>query len=630
MDAPLPPAPHDLMPPPAVLESEPRTPEERIALLELRLTQSEAARTAAEALAADTETLKRNLARRTQQLLNAQRVAGIGTMLWDVGAGQLELSPQIHAMFALPRDKAVHSYRRLLRAVLPEDRRKLLRWIHGEVLRGALPPQCAACDPNSVEQKPRIDTTHTGNGEGRFAPAPRCRSDDFQIELRCLGTDGEASPRWMRIMAQFEYGDDCHVSQIFATVQDITRQVNADEEAAALREREQIRLTDLENLNKNLVVARENAQQAHAAKSRFLAMMSHDIRTPLNGVIGILTLLDSTELDYGQRRMVDLVRSSGEQLRVLLNDIIDLARAEAGKLQLNPAPANLIAALADSVDIWRSLAREKDLSLDLAMAPYLPAWVTIDRVRFRQLLDNLISNAIKFTQRGGIEVRSAYRPDNRLRIEVTDTGIGVPPERRAGLFEDFGQSDPHGSEPGGAGLGLAICRRITETMGGTIGLEDTGSGSCFWFEIPCPPTEAPTQVTQQPSLSLPGAGGRAPYVLVAEDISTNRIVAEGYLRKLGCKALLVENGALAVEAVKNETFDLVLMDMAMPVMDGPEATRQIRALGDGRGTVPIIALTAFARTEELAPMMAAGANGSVAKPIVLQDLYNAMAQALGQ
>ena len=184
--------------------------------------------------------------------------------------------------------------------------------------------------------------------------------------------------------------------------------------------------------------------------------------------------------------MVDLVRSSGEQLRVLLNDIIDLARAEAGKLQLNPAPANLIAVLADSVDIWRSLAREKELSLDLAMAPYLPAWVTIDRVRFRQLLDNLISNAIKFTQRGGIEVRGEYRADQRLRIEVTDTGIGVPPERQAGLFEDFGQSDPHGNEPGGAGLGLAICRRITETMGGTIGIEDTGSGSCFWFEIPCP------------------------------------------------------------------------------------------------------------------------------------------------
>ena len=226
-------------------------------------------------------------------------------------------------------------------------------------------------------------------------------------------------------------------------------------------------------------------------------------------------------------------------------------------------------------------------------------------------------------------MRGEYLPDARLRVEVADTGIRIPPERRAELFEDFGQLHLIGSEPGGAGLGLAICRRITEAMGGTIGVYDTGGGSCFWFEIPCRPTTAPPTVARQATLSLRDASGRPPQILVAEDIATNRIVIEGYLRKLGCDVMLVANGQLAVEAMEREKFDLVLMDMAMPVMDGAEATRRIRELENGRGAIPIIALTAYARPEELAPMMLVGANCSVAKPIVLQDLYTAMARELG-
>ena len=622
---------------------EPRSAEERIALLERRLARAETARKTAEALleqksrvmaisneelAAGKETLKRNLARRTRQLLDAQRVAGIGTMLWDFGTRRLELSPQIHAMFAMPQDVAVTSYRPFLRRVINEDRGRLLRWIHSQLLSSFAPPRCGACDPGKPGQYARIDTVQTATDEGEESRAHPCRSEDFQIELRCVGINGDTAPRWMRIMAQFEYGDDCHAALIFATVQDITGQVRADEEAAALRQREQLRLKALEQLNQDLIVARENALRANAAKSRFLAMMSHDIRTPLNGVIGMLSLLDETTLDNGQRRMLDLVRSSGDQLRVLLNDIIDLARAEAGKLQLNPAPTNLTAVLTESTDFWRSLAQEKNLTLELAIAPDLPEWIEVDRVRFRQLLDNFLSNAIKYTQVGGIVVRGAYAEDTRLRITVTDSGIGIPPERRAELFEDFGQLNLLGSEPGGAGLGLAICQRITETMGGSIGVSDADGGSCFWFEIPCLPKQAPQLVTRQTSFALRGPADREPYVLVAEDISTNRIVVEGYLRKLGCKVLMVENGKLALEAAEGEDFDLVLMDMAMPVMDGPEATRRIRALKNGRGSLPIIALTAFARAEELAPMMAAGANGSVAKPIVLRDLHNAIAQAL--
>ena len=369
-----------------------------LALLERRLARAEAARRAAEALleqksrvlaisneqlVAGKESLKRNLARRNRQLLDAQRVAGIGTMLWNFSAGRLELSPQIRAMFAVPQNVALTSYRPLLRKVVKDDRRKLLCWIHKRLLRGRLPSGCVACDPGAMGPRPRADIVQPLSGDGGDAETPRCRSEDFQIELRCKGTFGDAAPRWMRVMAQFEYGEDCRAALIYATVQDITRQVRADAESAALRQREQRRVENLEQMNQELIAARENALRANAAKSRFLAMMSHDIRTPLNGVIGMLSLLDEPALNDGQRRVLDLVRSSGEQLRVLLNDIIDLSRAEAGKLRLNPAPTNLAAVLTESTDFWRSLAREKNLKLDLQLAPDLPAWIEIDRVRFR-------------------------------------------------------------------------------------------------------------------------------------------------------------------------------------------------------------------------------------------------------
>jgi CheY-like chemotaxis protein len=324
-----------------------------------------------------------------------------------------------------------------------------------------------------------------------------------------------------------------------------------------------------------------------------------------------------------------LVRSSGEQLRVLLNDIIDLARAEAGKLTLNPGPMNLTSVLTDGADFWRHLASDKNLSLDTVLAPNMPTWIEADNVRLRQLIDNMLSNAIKYTSEGGVMLKSRLLPEGRLRIEVVDTGIGIPAHRRTELFTDFGQLNLLGSEPGGAGLGLAICQRIIEVMGGTLGVDDAGRGSCFWFEIPVAEIPVPKRVANLVVRSFAGSGGRAPRVLVAEDLATNRLVVEGCLRKLGCEVMVVEDGKQALAAVESgDAFDLVLMDMAMPVMDGAEATRRIRALPGGSCSLPIIALTAFTRPEELEPMMVAGANDSVAKPIVIEELYRVMAKAL--
>ena len=442
----------------------------RIALLERRLARSEKARAAAEALLerksrilafaneelnARKVDLLADLERRTRQLLEAQRVAGFGTVIWDVRARRLEVSPQIYVLFGARQAGNFIGHRELIRCVRAEDRQMVIDWLYREL-----------------------------NGNQR-------PDRDHFVEFRTRGGRGGQGARCLRAMAQIELDDTGRPTLIFGTIQDVTRQTQAAADAAVLRERERRQLADLKRLNVELIQARENAERANAAKSRFLAMMSHDIRTPLNGVIGMLDLMDEDTLSDGQRRTLSLARSSGQQLRVLLDDIIDLARAEAGRLQLNPGPTDLPGLLSDCASFWRRGAGEKQLSMETLLGPSLPEWVHVDRVRLRQLIDNLLSNAIKYTASGGVTLVAEYVGGGRLRVEVRDTGIGVPPGRRAELFEEFGQLQLLGSEPGGAGLGLAICRRIIEVMVGEIGVLDASPGTCFWFEIPCASIDAP-------------------------------------------------------------------------------------------------------------------------------------------
>ena len=587
---------------------------EHIALLQRRLSRSERARAEAETLLeqksrvlaqaneelqARKDDLLASLELTSRQLLDAQRVAGFGTLIWDVAERKLEVSDQIKLLFDISATKKVDSHRTLLKQVHPEDRASAAAWLyrnlHGRAVRG------------NVEL-----------------------SDDRLCLFRINVGVSEPEFRWLLGMAEIQVDHLGFPQFIFGTVQDVTVQTRAAAEAAELREREVQRLADLEQLNQQLILARETADQANSAKSRFLAMMSHDIRTPLNGVIGMLGLLDDATLSSDQQQTLNLARASGQQLRVLLDDIIDLARSEAGKLQLNPIHTDLAKLLGDSAAFWRYAAAHKQLTLDAVLDPGLPKWVSVDPVRLRQLIDNLLSNAIKYTVRGGISLRADLVAGDRLRVEVIDTGIGIPPSRRMELFQDFGQLQMQGSEPGGAGLGLAICRRIIEVMDGTIGVESTTPGSCFWFEVPCRKVSAPYAAAESAVRPLTRKDGGPLRVLVAEDIATNRIVVEGHLSKLSCEVTLVENGKEAVDAVAAGDFDLVLLDMAMPVMDGAEAAREIRAMAGAKRKTPIVALTAYARPEELAPIMEAGANASASKPIVGEDLYKVIKSVIDQ
>jgi signal transduction histidine kinase/ActR/RegA family two-component response regulator len=591
--------------------------QDTIALLERRLMRSERARAEAEALLelksrvlaqaneeleARKEVLLANLELRTRQLLDAQRVAAFGTLIWNVDARTLEVSDQIKALFAIPTEQDVDNHLALLRQVYKADRAKAAAWLYRNLQSKALINEAL-----TTEQKQcLLRIAMVGAGPGRY--------------------------RWLLCMADIETNDDAKPRFIFGTVQDVTTATLAAQEAAELRARDAQRLADLEALNIQLTEARENADRANSAKSRFLAMMSHDIRTPLNGVIGMLALLDDDSLPAQQRQTINIARASGQQLRVLLDDIIDLARAEAGKMQLNVRAIDINQLLGDSVSFWRYLAQEKQLAIDLKVADSMPEWILADPVRLRQLIDNLLSNAIKYTNQGRIRVEADYTKDGQLRINVIDTGIGIPPQRRKELFQDFGQLQLLGSEPGGAGLGLAICHRIVAVMQGDIGIDDgdNGGGSCFWFEIPVTQIDAPTTVVVSTVRPLTRPDGGPIRILVAEDIETNRIVVEGHLRKMSCDVTIVENGREAVDAVVAGDFDLVILDMAMPVMNGAEATRAIRQLDGKKGQLPIVALTAFARPDELAPMMTAGANASASKPIVNEDLYQVLRAVLDE
>jgi CheY-like chemotaxis protein len=253
----------------------------------------------------------------------------------------------------------------------------------------------------------------------------------------------------------------------------------------------------------------------------------------------------------------------------------------------------------------------------------LVSWISADRYRLRQLVDNMLSNAIKYTRAGTIRIRMGNIADGHARYEVIDSGIGIPEARRRELFQDFGQLRMDGVGEGGAGLGLAICRRIVELMGGTIGVDGNpdGPGSRFWIELPITEIPPPPQKAAPDSLRLARADGRRPTILVAEDVETNLIVARGLLGRLGCDVELVSDGQAAVARAAKGGLDLVLMDVSMPVMSGIEATRQIRALPGPAATVPVVALSAYSRPEDLAPIFAVGACAHIGKPIRIDELH---------
>ena len=380
-----------------------------------------------------------------------------------------------------------------------------------------------------------------------------------------------------------------------------------------------------------LVAMRDQAEAANRAKSEFLATMSHELRTPLNGVLGMAAALAVTPLNAHQSRMLRVLMDSGQGLMTLLSDLLDLSKIEAGKMSFESIPFDLAGSVETVAQLFAETATAKGLDYSIEVAPEAEGWFEGDPTRFRQVVQNLVSNAIKFTESGEVRiVVKAARPKagrQRLEISVVDTGIGVPRKDAERLFEKFSQADSTTTRRfGGTGLGLAICRELVEGMGGEIGLSSKpGRGSRFWFRLTLACVAA-----QGGAASRTGGAAPAPRlrVLAAEDHPTNRMVLGSILALTEAEITFVEDGLSAVEAARTQDFDLVLMDLQMPVMDGLGATRAIRALEGPRSGVPILALTADVMAEQVAACRAAGMDGHVEKPLRPQSLFAAIEAVL--
>jgi PAS domain S-box-containing protein len=440
----------------------------------------------------------------------------------------------------------------------------------------------------------------------RIAAAAAEAGETFTLEFRVPTPEGGV--RWISSVGRGVPGPDGRARRMMGLNLDITARKAAEAALIAAKAAAD--------------AARLEAERASAAKSEFLAAMSHEIRTPLNGVIGYADLLlDEADLGPAARRHGDRIRSAGAALLTVVNDVLDFSKVEAGQIEIVPRPFRLELLIDNAVSIVRPSAERKGLALSISRGAALPDWIEGDEDRLRQILLNLLNNAVKFTAAGRIDLTVGTAAEG-LRFAIRDTGIGIPADKCDRLFRRFSQIDGSVSrEYGGTGLGLAISKSLVELMGGSIGVASAvGQGSTFWFEAPLP-AAAPAARAEPPATAIRATGKR---LLLAEDVPLNQDLARTILERAGHAVDVVGDGVAAVAAVQARPYDLVLMDVQMPVMDGLTATRRIRALGGAAGRLPIVAMTANVLPQQVADLRAAGLDDHVGKPFRTQALLAAI------
>ncbi|HEU0120255.1 MAG TPA: ATP-binding protein [Bryobacteraceae bacterium] len=383
----------------------------------------------------------------------------------------------------------------------------------------------------------------------------------------------------------------------------------------------------VEERTATLARATEAAEAANRAKSEFLATMSHEIRTPMNGVLGAVQILDESPLNQDQKKLVSVIRQSGENLVSIVDDILSLAKVEAGKLSLERTPVDIRALGENLVALFRPKAAAKGVEITFAAGADLPSFILTDPQRLRQVLLNLLGNAVKFTEKGAVSLQISINLDAKtMHFAVSDTGLGVPADKIPTLFDPFVQADSSTTRRfGGSGLGLSIVRRFVTAMGGTVDLEsEPGRGSTFRVHLPfeaAPGTETPAEAPPP----VPHASNGMT-VLLAEDNLVNQMIFQKMLIRLGCQVIVANHGQEALDALRNADVDLVLMDCQMPVLDGYQTTREIRAWGGVYSQLPVIALTASAMAEDRQHCLEAGMNDFLSKPLMLSTLEATLAQ----
>ncbi|WEK57092.1 MAG: ATP-binding protein [Candidatus Brevundimonas phytovorans] len=549
---------------------------------------------------------------------------GLERVVAAEGAAEKDATGRVIALFGVLQD--VTERERLLRAAQTNERRyRLLAENTGDVITRV------KMDGSSKYISPAIQqllgwTFEDMSGQSTDYVHPEDRQQVLDAISAAVRT---GRPTRLEHRAVHRQGHTVWVESAFKALTDEHGQV--DDVVVVIRDMTQRKL-----LEDEVIEAKERAEKAAQAKSEFLANMSHELRTPLTSVIGFSGLLQTSEaLPAEERTYVERIATASEALLGVINDILDYSKLEANAIEMDPEPFPVAALVEGAAAIVEGQCVAKGLSLKVEVDAAMPEVLTGDAGRLRQVMLNFLSNAVKFTGKGGVTLRVGGAPDAegrwRLRVAVTDTGIGIPAEKIEQLFERFTQADASTTRVyGGTGLGLAISRRLIEIMGGEIGVDSRpGEGATFWFEAPLAMGGAVGRLASgDDAMPAPGgmAGGR---ILMADDAPGNRELVSAILRGLGLEIDTVCDGAEAVQAMQTGAYDLVLMDVHMPVMDGLTATREIRRMQTGTGRrTPILALTANVQADQVARCLDCGMDGHLAKPIQIPELAGALAHWL--